>query len=109
MLVGIIALIYKLIVALTQNPLAALIGAAIMAASNLSDDAIFIGTNSHIFFCMFFFLFLFYAMYQYAVQQHRIWRLAAFLAILIVPSTFALGLTSIVFVVLFDRLCVPHP
>jgi hypothetical protein len=106
--VGILVLIYKLVLALTQNPLAALIGASIMAATNLTDDALFIGTNAHVFFCMLLFLFLFYAIYQYALQQHVAWRWAAFLAILIVPWTFALGLTSIIFVLLFYCLCVPQ-
>ena len=102
---GIIILIYKLILALTQNPLAALTGGCIMAASNLTDDAIFIGTNSHIFFCMFFFLLLFYAVYQYARYQKSLWYWTAVFSILIVPSTFALGLTSIIFVFLFVTLC----
>ena len=105
--VGIIGLAYQLIFVFTQSVPTALIGCAIIAATNLTDDAIFVGTNSHIFFCMFFFLLLFYAIYQYAATEQLKWKLIAFLAILLGPSTFALGLTSVVFVPLFWRLCLP--
>jgi hypothetical protein len=98
-------LLYKLLYAFTNSGPAALIGACIVAATNLTDDAIFVGTNAHIFFCMFFFLLLFYAIHQYGVTRKAPWRLVAFVAILLAPSTFALGLTSIGFVVLFGLLC----
>ena len=107
-IVGIIVLIYKLVLALTKNNLAALIGASLMAATNITDDALFIGTNSHIFFCMFLLLLLFYALYRYAQSENFAWRLTAFVAILTVPSTFALGLFSIFFSVLFTFLCIPE-
>ena len=106
---GIIALVYRLIFIFTGSELAALAGGAIMAASNLTDDAIFVGTNSHIFFCMFFFLLLFYAIHQYAAQREFKWKAIAFIAILLGPSTFALGLTAVVFAPLFWRWCLSAP
>jgi hypothetical protein len=102
---GIITLIYRLIFVLTQSPLAALIGASIMASSNLTDEAIFVCTNSFIFFCIFLFLLLFYAIHRYADTQKSHWRTVAFFSILMASVTFASGLTSIIFVLLFYRLC----
>ncbi len=105
--VGIILLTYKLVFALTKSAPAALIGGSIMAATNLFDDTIFVITNAHILFSLFLFLLLFYAVYQYSLQKKASWRLTAFSAVLLLPSTFALGLTSIVFAVLFVCLCLP--
>lgn len=105
--VGIILLTYKLVFALTRSAPAALIGGSIMAATNLFDGAIFVITNSHILFSLFLFLLLFYAVYQYSLQKKASWQLTAFSAVLLLPSTFALGLTSIVFAVLFVCLCLP--
>ena len=103
--VGIIILTYKLTFLLTQSTPAALVGASIIAATNLFDEAIVVIANSHILFSLFFFLLLFYAMYQHSLKKKTSWRLTAFFAVLLLPSTFALGLTSLIFVVLFDRLC----
>ncbi|OGX28077.1 MAG: hypothetical protein A2705_01190 [Omnitrophica WOR_2 bacterium RIFCSPHIGHO2_01_FULL_52_10] len=105
--VGIVVLTYKLLFALTRSAPAALIGGSIMAATNLFDGAIFVITNSHILFSLFLFLLLFYAIYQYSLQKKTSWRLTAFSAVLLLPSTFALGLTSIGFAVLFVYLCLP--
>ena len=105
--VGIVLLTYKLVFALTRSAPAALIGGSIMAATNLFDGAIFVITNSHILFSLFLFLLLFYAVYQYSLREKTSWRLTAFSAVLLLPSTFALGLTSVVFAVLFVYLCLP--
>jgi hypothetical protein len=102
---GNIVLIYRLIFILTQSSLSAFIGASIMASTNLTDEAIIIGANSLIFFSIFLLLLLFYAIYRYAESQKLFWRYAAFFIILLVPSSFASGLTSIIFAVLFYRLC----
>lgn len=106
--VGIILLTYKLVFALTRSAPAALIGGSIMAATNLFDDTIFVITNAHILFSLFLFLLLFYALYQYCARKSALWRLSAFFAALLLPSTFALGLTSIIFAGLFVYLCVPQ-
>jgi hypothetical protein len=105
---GNIFLIYRLVLILTQSSTAAFIGASIMASTNLIDDAVIIGVYSLIFFCTLLLLLLFYAIYRYAETQELHWRFVAFLAILLAPSAFASGLTSIIFVVLFYRLCLPR-
>lgn len=105
--IGIILLVYRLIFALTRSVSAALIGGSIMAATNLFDGAMFIITNSHILFSLFLFLLLFYAIYRYCTNNSPVWRLTAFFAVLLLPSTFALGLTSIFFAIIFIDLCLP--
>lgn len=102
---GTAILIYQLTQGLTKSKTCAFIALGIFTGSHLIDNAIFVGTNSHIIFCMFFFLLLFYALWQYSTSLKKTWRFIAFLSTLILPSTFALGLTSFVFIVLFNRCC----
>jgi len=102
---GIVVLIYRLIFIFTQSSLTAFIGASIMAANNLTDEAVFVSTNSSILFCILLLLLLFYAIYRFAQTQELYWRLVAFFSILLAPLTFASGLTSIIFVLLFYFLC----
>ena len=106
--VGIVLLVYKLTFALTKSVPAALVGGAIMAATNVFDDTIFVITNAHILFSLFLFLLLFYAIHQYCAHQKVTWAATAFFAVIFLPATFALGLTSIVFAVLFVYLCLPQ-
>lgn len=103
--VGIVVLVYKLIFIFTHSIPTALLGSAIIAGTNIFDEAIFVIANAHILFSLFFFLFLFYAMYQYSLKKKTSWRLSAFFAVLLLPSTFAIGLISLIFVVLFNHLC----
>ena len=102
---GVAVLAYKLTLVFTKSTTCAIIALSLFTTSHLIDNAIFVGTNSHIIFCLFFFLLLFYALWQYSLTAKRSWRFAAFLSVLILPSTFALGLTSIIFIFLFYWLC----
>ncbi len=101
--VGCLVLVQELIFFLSRSRMAALLGLAIMAGSNLFDQAIFVGTNSHIFLPLFLFLFLFYSLARYSVAPDSLWGGISLGAVLCLPLTFALGLTSVIGVWLFQR------
>jgi len=108
LMAGILFLIYQLLFRLTQSSLSAFIGCSVVASTNLMDNAIFVITDTHILFCVFFFLLLFLSQYQYTTTQRPIWLALIFLSTVLSPSTFALGLTSLFFAFLFGWLCCQH-
>jgi len=99
--------IYQLLFALTKSRFSAFIGLSLLAITNMCDMAIFFSADSHIIFCTLFFLMMFYAQCRYESDSKRFWRFIAFLCPLVASLTFALGLTSILFAFLFERLCLP--
>jgi len=104
---SVLFLSYQLIYKLTNCHLCALFTGTILASSNLSDQAIFVITNSHVVFCLFFLLLMFYSQYAFSASGKKIWLFWAFLSSLFAPLTFALGLTSVFFAFLFQKLCIP--
>jgi len=105
---GILCLSYCLLSRLTQSKFAAFLGIALLASTNLPDLASFVITNSHIIFCLFFILLLFFAQYQYlATNKRKIWAFLIILSTVIAPSTFSLGTTALAFAFLFEWLCIP--
>jgi len=105
---GILFFSYKLFNTLTGSPAAAMIGASLLAATNLWDKAIFVITDSHILFCVLLFLVLFYVQYLSFAKSSGRWKPVLFVVTLLLPSTFALGLTSIFFAFVFEKLCIPR-
>src|SRR3989338_8384990 len=106
---GILWLAYQLVFYLTRSPYAALLCLAFLAGNNLSDQAMFIITDSHILFCLLLFLALFYAQLRYTQDTKNTWLAVIFLAAVLLPTTFSLGLTSLFFVFLFQILCLSAP
>ena len=51
---GMLCVAYRLLLRLTNSRHAAFLGITILAATNLPDSAIYVITNSHIIFCLFF-------------------------------------------------------
>lgn len=105
--IGILCLSYHLLEKLTNSKYAAFGGITLLASTNLPDLAIFVITNSHIIFCLFFLLLLFYAQYQFCAQRKNRWLMIIVLSTVLAPATFALGAASIVFAFLFQWLCIP--
>ena len=104
---GILCLAYHLLLRLTNSKYCAFLGITLLAATNLSDLAIYIITDSHILFCLFFTLLLFYAQYQYLSTKRKIWAVLIILSAVLAPATFSLGVTSLLFAFLFEWLCIP--
>lgn len=106
--IAIMNISYRLLLKLTNSKWAAFIGIAFLALTNLPDMAIFITTNSHIIFCLFFLMLLFYAQYEYCTHKARLWIVLIMTSTILAPATFALGILSIIFAFLFERLCIPR-
>jgi len=103
---GILYLSYRLLLLFTGSPFSAFIGLTILASSNLPDLAAFVITNSHIIFCLFFFLLLFYSQYKYRMEGKKFWTLMIVFSAALIPGTFALGLCVIFYSLVFDRFCI---
>jgi len=103
---GVLYATYYLLRGITGSVYAAFLGASILAATNLLDLASFVTTNSHIIFCLFFFLLLFFSLHKYFSGEKR-WSFVAAFSMLLLPATFSLGLSSILYIFLFRWLCVP--
>lgn len=106
--IGILYLAYQLLLKLTDSKLLAFVGCSLLTFSNLPDLAIFVITDSHIVFCLFLFILLFYSQYKYFETGEKLWLSSILLSTLLSPMTFALGLTSIFFAFLFEKLCIPQ-
>ena len=104
---GILCISYHLLFKFTNSKYTAFLGITLLASSNLPDMAIFVTTNSHIIFCLFFLMLLFYAQYQYCTHKSKGSIALIILSALLAPLTFALGILSLVFAFLFEQLCIP--
>jgi len=105
---GILCLSYHLILQLTNSKYSAFFCIMLLASTNLPDLAIYVITNSHIIFCLFFLLLLFYCQYRYLTDKKKPWAFLIVLSIALSLATFSLGIASLLFAFLFERLCIPE-
>jgi len=104
---GILLLTYKLITRLTSCAMTAFIGTTLFASTVLCDLTIFVPADTHILFCLFFFIAMFLSQFLYNETGKKQWLYLIALTIILNPTTFSLGIISIFFALLFQYLCLP--
>ncbi len=102
---GICTLIYLLIKDLTGSKLTALFGLSLYAASQLCNAAFFVISESHISFSLSLLLLIFYSQLKFSQNGFKKWQITALISSLCAGSVVTLGLGSILFAFLFEKLC----
>jgi hypothetical protein len=88
--IGVIAMIYSLVRAITSDRLAAVSGAVIFASCNLFDGAIAVTTDSHILYCLLGTLGVVYCFHRHASSPSWQWRYGACAWAVLAFGSFAL-------------------
>jgi len=106
-LFSIMVILNNLVFQLLDDRNAALIASGIFGLSTAYFPCAQSLSQSHILFCLLFMLIMLYAPYRYAMTRRRGWQWIAFISGLAAPATFALGLASGIWLLVFYFLCIP--